>query len=351
MTALISSPGVGERRLLLPTSALAPAEPPAVADDDWVLHRLSGQAMGTDWKISAYAPRALRYDSLRRSIDASLSDCIQRFSNWTPDSEIGRFNAAGAGPWSFSPDTLALIACSLDLARETEGAVDPALGALIETWGFGPGGPRDLLACGLPSRNEIDAALQRSGWRRLSLQEETGTICKPEGLVLDVCGIAKGWAVDRVSDQLRQLGATAHLVDIGGELKARGLKPDLQPWWVALEDIPDLSATAPPLRLALVEGAVATSGDYRRQFSWQGRRYAHTLDGRTGQPTTHGVASVSVLHPQAMMADAYATAIMVLGVERGMDLAERLCLPVRMLRREGEWQHEQLSSAMAAMRH
>src|SRR5690606_33255612 len=164
------------------------------------------------------------------------------FSNWTPDSEIARFNLAPAGTWKFSPETLALIACGLELAQETEGAVDPTLGALTELWGFGPRGPRDVLKYGMPSQQEISSALEVSVWQRLRRLPEDGTVDKPDGLLLDVCGIAKGWAVDRVSRLLSQRGATVHLVEIGGELKARGLKPDLQPWWVALEDVPDLSA-------------------------------------------------------------------------------------------------------------
>jgi thiamine biosynthesis lipoprotein len=254
---------------------------------------------------------------------------------------VARFNAAPAGSWRFSPPCWALLADSLAWAQASGGAVDPTLGALVDLWGFGPGGQRPAHAP-LPTRDEIATALQASGWQRVQADAAQRTLRKPAGLRLDFSGIAKGWAVDRVSARLEREGARAHLVEIGGELKARGLKADLQPWWVALEG-------GPRSLLALVDMAVATSGDAHRHFEHGGRRYTHTIDGRTGWPVAHGVAAVTVLHADAVQADAQATALTVLPPAEALAWAERQGLAALLtLRTDGRLQ-QHMSSAMAAM--
>ena len=142
------------------------------------------------------------------------------------------------------------------------------------------------------------------------------------GMKLDLSGIAKGHAVDRVSDVLTELGATHHLVEIGGELRGRGVKPDGRPWWVELQQGP--GAPGPRTLVALFDLAVATSGDWVRGFEHEGRRYAHTLDGRTGRPVDNGVVSVMVLSETALRADATATALIVMGPVAGPTFAEAL---------------------------
>jgi FAD:protein FMN transferase len=170
-----------------------------------------------------------------------------------------------------------------------------------------------------PEDEAVTAALSAAGWRRLKFDSATRRLTQPGGLRLDLAGIAKGFAVDRFVQLLRDTGATAALVEIGGEVRGFGVKPDAQPWWVEIERPPHC-ATA-PMVAALYNLAVATSGDYRR-FAWRaGRRISHTIDPRSGLPLHTSIAAVSVLHADCMHADAYATALMTMGVEAGLAFA------------------------------
>lgn len=326
-------------RVFIPVEA--GADLPAVPAPGWPLHRLAGTSMGTHWSVQAYAPPGVGAARLQAAIVRELDHAVALFSTWHAHSEVARFNAAPAGTWRFSPACWALVADSLAWAEASGGAVDPTLGALVDLWGFGPGGPRPAHAA-LPTEGEIDAALQASGWRRVQADAAQHTLRKPAGLRLDFSGIAKGWAVDRVSARLEREGARAHLVEIGGELKARGLKADLQPWWVALEG-------GPRSLLALVDMAVATSGDAHRHVDHGGRRYAHTVDGRTGWPVAHGTTAVTVLHADAVQADAQATALTVLPPAEALAWAERQGLAVLITQRSGDGWQQRMSSAMAAM--
>lgn len=326
-------------KVFLPVAA--GVEPPAVPAPGWPLHRLAGTSMGTHWSVQAYAPPGVSAAQLHAATVRELDHAIALFSTWHAHSEVARCNAAPAGSWRFSPACWALLADSLAWAEASGGAVDPTLGALVDLWGFGPGGPRPARAP-LPTQDEIGAALQASGWQRVRLDAAQHTLRKPAGLRLDFSGIAKGWAVDRVSARLAREGARAHLVEIGGELKARGLKPDLQPWWVALEG-------GPRSLLALVDMAVATSGDAHRHFAHGGRRYAHTIDGRTGWPVAHGTTAVTVLHADAVQADAQATALSVLPPADALAWAERQGLAALVTLRSDGGLQQRMSSAMAAM--
>jgi thiamine biosynthesis lipoprotein len=191
----------------------------------------------------------------------------------------------------------------------------------------------------IPRRDDLAAAHAESGWRRLAFDPAARRVRQPGGLWLDLAGIAKGYAVDAVADLLAAHGIRHFLVEIGGELVGRGLRPDGEPWWVALEVPP--GGRMPPLHLALHELAVATSGDYRRG--------AHTIDPATGRPLDHGIVSVSVIHETAMLADGWATALTTLGVERGMALATERNMAARILVRRGKALSEHLSPALEAM--
>lgn len=268
--------------------------------------------MGTTWRVR-YVPSPRQDESqLLAAVQTDLDAAIALFSHWDPASELSRFNAATAGPVPVSDPFLDLIAAALDLASRTDGAVDPTLGALVDLWGFGPPGPR--LDGRPPSDAEIAAALAISGWRRTKLNRQARSLLQPGGLRLDLSGLAKGWAVDRVSERLTALGVTHHLVDIGGELVGRGVKPDGQPWWVEIEPP---GAASPRTLAALFDLAVATSADSERRLLSDGRIHGHTLDGRTGRPADPAVASVTVFADTAFEADAWATALTVLGPEAG----------------------------------
>lgn len=328
-------------RVLIPPVEQAPARPPS--DIVW---SLGGQTMGTSWNARVIAPPGADKAAFQSAIEAELAEIVRLFSPWERASEISRFNAAPEGVWAVSQPFWDFLEATMDLGDETNGAVDPTLGALVDLWGFGPPGPRTPLLP-TPEDEEIIAALKVSGWRNLRLNRDARAVMQMGGMKLDFSGLAKGHAVDRVSDRLMAMGATSHLVEIGGELKGRGVKPDAQPWWAEIERVQN--SPAPRTVVALHELAVATSGDYRRAFEHQGRLYPHTIDGSTGRPVDNGLASVSVLHAQAMRADAYATALTVMGPYEGPEFAEAIGLAAHFVQRTDRGLVERITPAWRAM--
>lgn len=307
--------------------------------------------MGTTWSVRLVAPPGLERSVIQSAIEGELSGIIALFSHWDPRSELSRLNAAPPGFWAVSEPFWNLLNAAMDLADETNGAVDPTLGALVDLWGFGPPGPRPLNGFGTghttPFEEEIAAARALSGWGILRFNREARAVQQLGGVKLDLSGIAKGHAVDRVSDRLTALGATHHLVEIGGELRGAGVKPDGMPWWAELQQAP--GAPGPRTVAALFDLACATSGDWVRNFEVYGQRFSHTIDGRTGRPVENGVASVTVLADTAMYADAMATALTVMGPEEGPAYAEALSIAAAFVMRAEAGMTEIISPAFAAM--
>ncbi|WP_442679491.1 FAD:protein FMN transferase [Sphingomonas sp. ASY06-1R] len=295
----------------------------------------AGVTMGTRWRVRLAAPPTLDRDGVLPAIQHRLDRLVDQMSHWEPDSVLGRYNRADAGTWlTLPPDFARVIEASLDIAEMSDGAFDPAIGRLVNLWGFGP-----VAVDGPPSDDQVAQAHATSGWRQLNYDRQAQQLRQPGGLQLDLSGIAKGYAVDAVAALLASLGVRHALVEIGGELVGRGLKPDGDPWWVDLETPPGLSLQ--PVRVALHDLAVATSGDYVRG--------AHTIDPATGRPSESGVISVSVLHPSAMIADAWASALAVLGPRAGMALAARETVAARMIARDADGLCETITPALAAM--
>jgi thiamine biosynthesis lipoprotein len=319
-------------RIALPptidAAAFAARDPAAAVFD------IDGETMGTRWSVRFAAPAATDPAPIRRAIIARLARLVAEMSHWAPDSLLSRFNRSAAGTWTtLPPDFAHVMTRGLSIAETTHGAFDPAIGKLVDAWGFGP-----IAISALPSAPEIESARAASGWSRLSFASAGAHLHQPGGIALDLSGIAKGHAVDAVADLLRNAGIANGLVEIGGELVGRGIRPDGNPWWVDLESPPGL--TLPPLRIALHGLAVATSGDYRRG--------AHTLDPRTGHPIKTGVVSASVIHATALDADAWATALTVLGAA-GLDLAREQGIAARLVTEIGGTAQEYLTPALAAM--
>lgn len=258
---------------------------------------LIGLTMGTNWSVRCAIPPDRNPAPLQTAIEARLDALVAQFSHWDASSALCRFNTAAPGATVALPhDLAAVIRLSLRVAHAGGGAFDPAIGRLVDLWGFGPPGPRPA-----PNAARVHEALAVSGWKQLKWDDARARLRQPGGLALDLSGVAKGYAVDAIADLLALHGVDNCLVEIGGELVGRGLKPDGDPWWVDLEPPPSLDA--PSLRLALHRCAVATSGDYRRG--------EHTIDPRNGYPVTNGVTSVSVIAESAALADALATTITV----------------------------------------
>ena len=297
--------------------------------------RLSGVALGTSWFALIAAPPA----GCEAAIDATLAAQVMALSQWEPQSALSRFNRAPIGEWqAIDADLAAVIDAGLAIGRASDGSLDIAMGELTDLWGFGPTGPRGTV----PDDAAITAALAKSGSG--AIQRDGDRARRTADVALDFSGIGKGYVVDRVADALEALGAEDFLIEIGGEFVGRGIRPDAQPWWVELESPPGIDLA--PFRIAAHGVAVATSGDYRRFLRDGDRRLGHTIDPRTGRPVDNGIASVSVIAGDCMTADGWATALTVLGLQRGMDIAARESIAARIVTADGA---EALSPALRAM--
>lgn len=300
--------------------------------------------MGTTWSASVVVPRRRDLRVLHDGIQHVLDGVVAQMSTWEAGSDISRYNRAPAGSWhALPPAFFHVVQAGVAVARASGGAFDPSVGPLVELWGFGPAPhpPR------VPDADAVAAARARTGWQRLQLAEEGQRLLQPGGMALDLSGIAKGYAVDAVSGWLRGQYVASALVEVGGELLGYGHKPDGRPWRVLVESSPEEEADngLEPRVLALDGLAVATSGDRWHSFEHAGRRYSHTFDPRRGEPVPRAAAAVTVLAGQAMAADAWATAMTVLGPDEGMMMAERQGLAVRFLARTPAGLRETLSPA------
>lgn len=301
---------------------------------DAPLAELGGETMGTVWRVRMACPPGLDSAVLEAAITARLEEVLAQMSHWREDSVLGRFNRARGGEWFVLPaDFARVLEAALDVAARSGGAFDPAIGELVNLWGHGPVSQPEP-----PTQAELALARTRAGWHRLAYEPSTRRLRQPGGLHLDLSGIAKGFAVDALAGVLRRHGCGHALVEIGGELVGMGMRPDGDPWWVDLETP---AADIAPFRVALHQLAVATSGDYVR-----GR---HTIDPRNGLPVEHTMA-VSVIHGEAMLADAWATALGVLPPGEMQALACREALCVRALVRErNDMVAEWISPALQAL--
>ncbi|GJE44378.1 FAD:protein FMN transferase [Methylobacterium soli] len=331
------------RRALIPAT-LAPIGRDGATSGSIV--NLAGRIMGTTWSVRFVSPTGSGVGELRGHIQIELARLVAQLSHWEPDSALCRFNRVPPGTRQVLPDDLfAVLLQACDVAACSDGAFDPTLGPLVDLWGFGPPGA----VADPPVPEAVAAARERVGWTRLALDRESRSAHQPGGLQLDLSAIAKGYAVDRISDLLAARGITNHLVEIGGELRGRGVKPDRTPWWVALEALPGAGGSLDEIVVALHELSAATSGDYRRVLDAGGRRYGHSLDPRTGYPIDNGLIQVTVLHPSCMLADAAATALMALGPEPALEAATRHGLATRLVVTEGSGVSEQFSPAARRM--
>jgi thiamine biosynthesis lipoprotein len=325
------------RRVLIPSHVptLAPLAGRAAQVVSNVVS-LAGETMGTSWSVKAVTRTPPEH--LGPLIERCLSLVVAQMSQWQSGSDLSRFNSAPAGMHALPDEFFLVLQYALALARDTGGAYDPTLGALTELWGFGASGRRRAK----PGPAAIDQARARGGWQRVTLDASRRTAFQPGGVQIDLSSIAKGFAVDLVSGALVKCGIADYLVEIGGELRGSGTKPDLSPWWVEIEGACDLV-------IALQGISIATSGDARRYFDDGGRRLSHTLDPRTGRPIADDLASVTVIASSCMKADALATALSVLGMEEGMRFAAARAIAARFVIRGAGGPVERMTPAFAEM--
>jgi FAD:protein FMN transferase len=315
-------PGETLRKYLL--LALFIGAVPSCSDPAEEPVRFAGVAMGTSWSVSLVAPPGVPpLERLDGEIGRRIEALEQSMSTYRPDSELSRFSETRGDDWfPVSFELCEVVATALEIGKKTGGALDVTVGPLVDLWGFGPPGRVPAV----PTASQVDAARQMTGLEFLQADCGQPALRKSNPVLrLDLSSIAKGYAVDEVSELLERRGITHYLVEIGGEVRARGRHPAGRPWSVGIErSAPDSRSVATVL--PVVERAVATSGDYRNWFELDGKRYSHTIDPRSGSPIAHDIAAVTVVARTAMVADAYATALLVLGPEDGPAMAETLGL-------------------------
>ena len=278
---------------------------------------LLGQTMGTTYSVKvATFPAAVSADGLQGEVEQVLERVNAQMSTYQPDSEISRFNGSESTDWfPVSPATALVVAESLRVSRESDGAFDVTVMPLVNLWSFGPEArPRSA-----PTDAELQERREYVGYNKLQVQNNPPALRKSDPrLQVDLSAIAKGYGVDAVAKLLRDRGIAGFYVEIGGEIRVAGTKSDGSAWRTGIEK-PVVGKRALETVVELADASMATSGDYRNYFEADGVRYSHTLDPRSGRPIAHTLAAVSVVAETCMTADAYATTVMVLGPQAGYD--------------------------------
>lgn len=283
---------------------------------------LGGRTMGTTWSLRVDGGAG---NIAQKEIQQQLDSWESIISHWRPDSALSRFNASSSTDWVAVPaELIEVVELAQQIGNDTDHALDITLAPLIDLWGFGAKGRRDTA----PTEAEIAGAKAKCGWQHLHTRHAPPALRKGiPGLQINVSAVSEGWAMDHLAQQLEASGATRFLLEIGGEVLARG------EWRVGVQ-----TPAAPPgesaQTLLLKDLSITTSGVYRQHFSAGVKEYAHVLDPRTGRPIEHSLASVSVIHPSAAQADGFDTALLILGPDAGRRLAEKLGLHVVWFERE-----------------
>lgn len=293
--------------------------------------------MGTYYRVTlASAPTTMSEGELRASIELCLDSINSKMSTYLADSEVSRFNLYRGTRWfPVSLETATVVTEALEITRQSDGAFDITVGPLVNLWGFGSTAHAEQR---IPNPETIKNMLGKTGSKHLQVRLSPPALKKDLGeLQIDLSGIAKGFAVDSVAAVLEQSGLKDYLVDIGGELRAGGKKNEGAAWIVAVER-PDPGQRSIQKAMVLNDMAIATSGDYRNYFEVDGYRYSHQIDPGTGRPIHHKLASVSVVDPSCMRADAWATALMILGPEKGAEIARNAKLATLFIvHKQGEF--------------
>ncbi|WP_338585646.1 FAD:protein FMN transferase [Pseudomonas sp. MAG733B] len=282
------------------------------------LESFGGPTMGSTYSIKYVRHAGLPMpDDVRVKVEQILADIDRRMSTYRSDSDIERFNQLPANHCQKMPaSVLELVRVGEQLSVQSDGSYDLTVEPLLNLWGFGPQAREEKV----PTAEAIAKVRQRVGHDHLHINGDQ--LCKDAAVEVDFNSIAAGYAVDTIAAKLEALGIHDFLVEVTGELKAYGKKLDGSPWRIALEEPRDDQQLAE--RIVAIDGyGLSTSGDYRNYFSQGGQRYSHTFDARTGAPVSHTLASVTVIHPSALMADGLSTLLLILGPERGWDYAEK----------------------------
>jgi thiamine biosynthesis lipoprotein len=286
---------------------------------------LQGETMGTTWSLQiADQISPSKAQDIAALIRHELSVLEHELSHWQKDSSLSQWNGSTSTEWETVPQSLAeTVAIAQKIGQETSGALDITAAPLIRLWGFGPASN----PAHVPLEAEIDAALKLVGNHLLQVKTPPALKKHLAGVQINVASVAEGYAIDTLIRLLKAESLKNFLLEIGGEVATVGHTPDGGPWQVGIQ-APDGSPGDTLERIPLTDACIATSGSYRHRYERQGQTYSHILDPRTGRPVEHKLVSVSVIHPRCVLADGYATALMVLGPEEGRKVAQRLGLRV-----------------------
>lgn len=331
--ALVAVAALGwyaHRSLTCPPAPGSGADAPSPAQAS--VAKFEGKSMGASYHVTLTG--TLSKEAVLRAhkaVEAALEDVNTKMSTYREDSELSRFNRhPGTDPFPVSADTAEVFRIALAVSEQSDGAFDITVGPLVNAWGFGPdpeGPPPDDAA--------IAVLRERVGWRLVSVDAENRLTKARPDVYCDLSAVAKGYAVDKAAEALERRGITDYMVEVGGEVRALGLNPKGGAWRIGVEK-PVTGGQSVQEVVLLESGGLATSGNYRNFRVVDGARRSHTLDPKTGKPVIHALASASVLHPSCAWADAYATALMVLGPEAGRAFAEKQGLAVSLLVHAGE---------------
>lgn len=304
---------------------------------------LSGNTMGTTYHIKYIvdgdAPEA---ENVQQRIDELLEEVNDQMSTYRPTSELSQFNQQQTtDAFEVSPETATVVKEAIRLSELTEGALDVTVGPLVNLWGFGPEARPDKV----PSDEELAARREMIGVHHLAVD---GNMLRKDlpSLYVDLSTIAKGWGVDVVAEYLKSIGIHRYMVEVGGELRLKGANAEGIDWRIAIEK-PTVDTRQVELIVQPGDMAMATSGDYRNYFERDGIRYSHIIDPNTGKPISNKVVSVTALHPSCMTADGLATGLMVLGEEKGLQVANENDLAVFMIVKTEDGFKEVYSDAFA----
>ena len=304
---------------------------------------ISGETMGTTYHVRYVSANPQHNpERVKEAVDAVLVQVNARMSTYDPNSELSRFNQRlQTTPVVISRALEQVLRRALEIAVESDGALDVTVGPLVNLWGFGPQARLEKV----PTDAELAAIRERVGYQLLTLENHQISKQVPE-LYVDLSTIAKGYGVDRVALLLEQLEIQNYLIEIGGEMRMKGSKPGAEPWRIAIEK-PISTERSVQRVVELADAAVATSGDYHNYYERDGVRFSHIIDPHTGKPIQHNLVSVTVITSNCMDADAYATALTVMGPQRALEFAEQKQLAVLLITREEDGFKEHTSTAFA----
>ena len=306
--------------------------------------QVSGETMGTSYSMQWHGQaETLKIKTVRLLAEKRLAEINQLMSTYIPDSQLSLYNAQDHSGW-FAADAelISVLDDAYAISQASEGAFDITVGPLVNLWGFGA----KLEGFAFPSEAEVRIARLTLGWDHIQTRQQPLSIFKPtENVYVDLSAIAKGYAVDQLAQLLDDFNIENYMVEIGGEIKAKGIAEHGAVWRIGIET-PMHEGRSVEAVIGLNNLGVATSGDYRNYFEHEGQSYSHTIDHRTGYPVKHNLASVTVLHESTTVADAWATALLVLGPQKAYTYAEENDLAVLLITLEDKGYVKTFSSRM-----